>query len=203
MLTNPNSKTKITSYFEKPSAWKKGLLRLREIVNSTELEEDYEWNFPVYTLNGKNVIGLGRTKNYMGIWFFQGVFLKDQLGLLVNAQEGKTKALRQMRFTSKESINEDVLLNYLEEAIQNQKDGKEVKPQRNTSKVVVPDELQKAFTRAKTLQTAFNALSMSKQREFAEHIGGAKQETTRIRRLEKCVPMIKEGIGLHDKYKNC
>jgi len=199
MITNP----KIETYFEKPSAWKKGMIRLREIVNRTELKEDFKWNFPVYTVNGKNVIGLGRTKNYMGIWFFQGVFLKDESGLLINAQEGKTKALRQLRFASEEEIDESLLLSYLKEAIQNQKEGKEIKPERNTSAVIVPNELSMAFSKANKLKIAFEALSLSKQREYAEHIGSAKQEATRLRRLQKCVPMIQDGVGLNDKYKNC
>ena len=203
MTSNPKNKAKLNAYFDKPSAWKDGMLRLREIVNSTELDEDYKWNFPVYTLAGKNVLGLGRTKNHMGIWFFQGVFLKDKHGLLLNAQEGKTKALRQMRFTSQDQIDETILLEYLEEAIQNQREGKEIKPERNTSKVVIPEELVQAFTKVDTLKTAFDSLSPSKQREYAEHIGSAKQEATRLRRLEKCVPMIQDGVGLHDKYKNC
>jgi len=203
MTTNPKTAIKIDAYFEKPSAWKKGMIRLREIVKCTELKEDFKWNFPVYTVNGKNVIGLGRTKKYMGIWFFQGVFLKDKAGLLINAQEGKTKALRQLRFTSEGDIDESLLLSYLEEAIQNQKEGKEIKPVRNTSAVIVPDELLAAFLETKQLKIAFEALSLSKQREYAEHIGSAKQETTRLRRLQKCVPMINEGVGLHDKYKNC
>ncbi len=33
--------------------------------------------------------------------------------------------------------------------------------------------------------------------------GAAKQAATRQRRIEKIVPMIEAGIGLHDKYRNC
>ena len=203
MITDSKIATKLNDYFEKPSAWKNGMIRLRKIMNRTEMEEHYKWNFPVYTVNGKNIIGLGRTKNYIGIWFFQGVFLKDEAKVLINAQEGKTKALRQWRFTSEKEIDEALLLSYLEEAIQNQKDGKEIRPERNTSEVRIPNELMAAFAKADQVKIAFEALSVSKQREYADHIGSAKQETTRLRRLEKCIPMIKEGVGLHDKYKNC
>ncbi len=203
MTNTPRAAQKLDSFFKKTSPWKNGILRLREIINSTELVEDFKWNFPVYTLNGKNILGLGKTKNYMVIWFFQGVFLKDKKSLLVNAQEGKTKALRQMRLSSTEDIDDAVILTYIEEAIQNQKDGKEVKPKRNTSKVLIPTELQTAFKKTRTLKDSFESLSQSKQREYAEHIGSAKQEATRLRRLQKCVPLIENGVGLHDKYKNC
>ena len=173
MISDSKIATKLNDYFEKPSAWKNGMSRLREIMNRTEMEENYKWNFPVYTVNGKNIIGLGRTKNYMGIWFFQGVFLKDEAKVLINAQEGKTKALRQWRFTSEEEIDESLLLSYLEEAIQNQKDGKEIRPERNTSEVRIPSELMAAFAKADQVKIAFEALSVSKQREYAVHIGSA------------------------------
>jgi len=51
---------------------------------------------------------------------FNGVCLKDEHNLLINAQENKTKALRQMRFTSKNEINEPVILAYVKKAIENQ-----------------------------------------------------------------------------------
>ena len=50
---------------------------------------------------------------------------------------------------------------------------------------------------------AFKLLTPSKQREYCEYIDTAKRETTKQTRLEKIKPMIIQGIGLHDKYKNC
>jgi len=58
-----------------------------------------------------------------------------------------------------------------------------------------------AFNQNPALKESFNALSLSKKREFAEHIGSAKREETRVQRLEKSIPMILEGIGLSDKYR--
>ena len=39
----------------------------------------------------KNVIGIGACNSYSGIWFFNGVFLKDKQKKLINAQEGEQK----------------------------------------------------------------------------------------------------------------
>ena len=74
------------------------LIVLREIIRSTELKETVKWGGPVYTLNNKNVVGLGSFKSYTGLWFYQGALLKDEAGILINATEGVTKALRQWRF---------------------------------------------------------------------------------------------------------
>jgi len=92
----------VEAYIEEHAHFSAALKVLRSIITSTELEEHIKWNAPVYSLDGKNIIGLGAFKHHFGIWFFNGVFLKDEQNLLVNAQ-AKTKGLRQMRF---ESIND-------------------------------------------------------------------------------------------------
>ena len=194
--------TSVEEYIETNEHFSEALTLLRSIINKTELNEAIKWSAPVYDLDGKNVVGLGAFKNHFGIWFFNGVFLKDEHNLLVNAQE-KTKALRQMRFESISDIKKDMVLAYVKEAIDNQKAGKEIKPDRTKKKTVIPLELKAALDKDKALQSSFNALSPSKQREYCEHIETAKREPTKLSRLEKIKPMILKGAGLHDKYKNC
>jgi len=193
----------VEEYIEIHENWSDALTILRTIINSTEVEEALKWSAPVYILNGKNVLGLGAFKHHFGIWFFNGVFLKDEKKLLVNAQEGKTKALRQMRFTSIDDINKNAVLAYVKEAIENQKLGKEIKPTRSKKETIIPDELKQELTKDATFNTSFNNLTPYKQREYCEHIATAKREATKISRLEKIKPMILQGVGLHDKYKNC
>jgi len=121
---------------------------------------------------------------------------------LVNAQEGKTQALRQMRFTRFEELDKEAIMEYIAEAIENQKLGKVVKIEPK-KEIVIPSELQNEFENSKALHKAFKELTPGRQREYAEHIAAAKREATRISRLEKCIPMILAKQGLHDKYKNC
>ncbi|OUR92371.1 hypothetical protein A9Q87_07795 [Flavobacteriales bacterium 34_180_T64] len=192
----------VEEYIETNAHFSKELALLRDIMNSTELDETVKWSAPVYALNGKNIVGLGAFKKHFGIWFFNGVFLEDKQKLLVNAQE-KTKALRQMRFNSIEEINRAAVLSYVKEAIENQKLGKEIKPERKGKTVVIPSELNTEFKKDSALRDCFDQLTPSKQREYCEHIESAKRDTTKISRLEKIKPMILKGVGLHDKYKNC
>ena len=63
--------------------------------------------------------------------------------------------------------------------------------------------LEMAFDNNSELQTSFNTLTPGKQREYCEHIASAKRETTKLSRIEKITPMVLNGVGLHDKYKNC
>jgi uncharacterized protein YdeI (YjbR/CyaY-like superfamily) len=193
----------VEEYIETNPHYAEELTMLRNIINSTKLEETIKWSAPTYCLGGKNVVGLGAFKHHFGIWFFQGVFLKDEHKLLVNAQEGKTKALRQMRFTTKTDINKDLVLEYVKEAIENQKVGKEIKPQRQSKPVVIPEALESVFNTNTKLRLSFEKLTAGKQREYCEYITQAKRENTKQSRIEKITPMIIEGVGLNDKYKNC
>jgi len=182
--------------------WEKELRQLHEMIIATDLKSEIKWGAPVYTLEGKNVVGLGAFKNHIAIWFYNGALLKDNTSLLVNAQEGKTKALRQIRFEKDDEIKNAILLPYIKEAIQNQREGKEIKPVR-IKKVVIPEELSEAFLKDSELKKNFDNLSPGKQREYANYILEAKRDATKLSRIEKIAPMIKKGAGLHDKYKNC
>jgi uncharacterized protein YdeI (YjbR/CyaY-like superfamily) len=190
----------VEEYILNATNGKEILIVLREIIRSTELVETLKWGIPAYMVNGKNVVGLASFKSYTGLWFYQGVFLKDEAKVLINAQEDVTKAMRQWRFSSVDEIDEHLLLKYLNEAIQNQKQGLELKPERNKV-VVIPDELKEAFENDKVLETCFNRFTPGKQREFAEFVSAAKQAETRINRVQKIIPLILENIGLNDKYK--
>lgn len=177
------------------------LITLRELLKSTELAETVKWGSPVYTINGKNVVGIGAFKSYAGIWFYQGALLKDEAGVLVNAQEGTTKALRQWRFSSADEIDDKLVLKYVNEAIENQKKGREIKADRKKP-IVVPKELKDAFLENKKLETAFNQMTPGCKREYADYVSGAKKKDTRIRRVQKVTPMILKNIGLNDRYRN-
>jgi len=194
--------TSIEEYIELHPKWSNLLYELRKVLLTTELEENIKWNSPVYSLNNKNIVGLGAFKNHAGIWFFQGVFLDDVQNKLVNAQDGKTKALRQWRFESNEIDNIKLVKSYVLEAIENQKLSKEIKHERN-KKLILPSLLVNFLKENSSFNVCFEKLSLSKQREYAEYISEAKRETTKATRLEKILPMIEAGKGLHDKYKNC
>ena len=76
--------------------------------------------------------------------------------------------------------------------------GKKIK-----SELIIPELLKEALAENPKMEKAFIALSLYKQRDYAEYISSAKQEKTKLSRLEKIIPMINQGIGLNDKYRNC
>lgn len=192
----------VDAYISNNQKWKQSLVVLREIMLETELEETVKWGSPVYTVEQKNVVGLAAFKTHVGLWFYQGVFLSDPNQKLINAQEGVTKALRQWRFSTEEEIisNVDTIKVYLQEAINNQKDGKMLKVKK-TKPLIIPIELQEVLSGNTDLNIAFENFSLYKKREFADYISEAKRVSTKQKRLKKIIPMISDGIGLGDKYR--
>lgn len=188
------------AYFEKDHGFSEGIALLRELALSTALEETLKWGAPVYTIGGKNVLGIMSFKNHFGLWFFNGVYLSDPKGVLENAQEGKTKAMRHWKFRSMEEIEPALVLKYMQEAIENQKKGLLTKPERKKS-IKIPLILKTALEQNPDLKECFMGLSPYKQNEYCEYIDTAKQEKTRISRMEKILPLINQGIGINDIYR--
>ena len=192
---------KIENYFNKESTFNLGINQLRSLLESTELKEEWKWSFPTYTLKGENVVSISNFKNHFGIWFFQGALLEDSRNLLHNNQEGKTQAMRCLKYTSNDELDARVVTAYLLEAIDNCKKGKKITFTKSSATFTIPTELNEVFTHNPALKNSYFSLTLGRQKEYAVHIDGAKRPETRIRRLKKCIPMIQSGTGLNDKDK--
>lgn len=181
------------------ATWSDELARLRRILKTTGLEETTKWGMPYYTHAGTSIVGMASFKTYFGLWFSQGALLKDEDGVLINAQEGKTRAMRQWRMRSAKDIKAAAIKRYVRESIENAKAGKKVR--RSAAKAVdVPTELELAL-KAQSAGPAFGRLRPSQQREFADYVAAAKRSDTKARRIEKILPLIKAGTGLNDRYR--
>ena len=185
--------------WNKTNQWENEIEQLHAIIRKTSLVETTKWGGSVYTHKNKNVVGIGGFKSYFGIWFYNGVFLKDEKKLLINANEENTKSLRQMRFTSVNEIDEKLILYYINEAIEIEEKGLYIPKEKKET--IIPELLQNEMDKNQELLSKFNAFSPYKQREFIEHLTSAKQEKTQLARLEKIIPLIVEGKGLNDKYR--
>ncbi len=108
-----------------------------------------------------------------------------------------------MRFESVHDINKDAVLSYVKEAIKNQKEGKEITASRKGKTIQIPKELEQYLKDNPTLKSAFMALTPGRQREYSDYIESAKRDATKQTRLEKMKPLVLEGKGLYDKYKDC
>ena len=190
----------VDDYIASSDQWGAELKKIRAILAATELKEEVKWGAPCYTYDGKNVVGMAGFKTYFGLWFHQGALLKDDQQVLINAQEGTTKALRQWRMQTAKEIRPAVIKRYVKEAIRLVKEGKQIGPAKKKPPTI-PSELKKALAKNNTAQKKFAELTPGKQREYAEYISSAKRDETKQKRLDKILPMIKSGVGLNDKYR--
>lgn len=181
------------------ATWSDELARLRRILKTTGLEETTKWGMPYYTDRGTSIVGMASFKTYFGLWFSQGALLRDEESVLINAQEGKTRAMRQWRMRSARDIRAAAIKRYVRESVENARAGKKVKPAPPRD-VEVPPELELALKAQNGLR-AFGRLRPAQQGEFARYVGEAKRAETKARRIEKILPLIKAGSGLNDRYR--
>ena len=195
----------VDDYLNRHATWSHVLVPLSRILQEAELEVAIKWGVPVFMLDGRNVVALVAFKAYAGLWFYDGALLSDPDGVLINAQAGKTKALRQWRFKSPAKVDEAAVARYVGEAIENARAGRRiaVTAGRDGPEAVVnlPVRFADALAADAALARAFGQLSAGRRREFANYVGEAKRPETRQRRLEKILPLIMAGEGLSDRYR--
>lgn len=188
---------KIELFIKKHNVWQNELREIRNLLLKTELTESIKWGMPSYGCNGHNVIGIGAFKNHIGIWFHQGALLSDPYKILINAQKGKTKAMRSIQIKKDQTIDPKVLSGYIAEAIENANDNKKIataKPRKvDRGALVIPIELSKAMEADPNLAEMYRSLTLIQQQDYAEYISSAKRVSTKANRLEKITPLIKAG----------
>ncbi len=114
----------------------------------------------------------------------------------------RLRAMRHWKFTDESDIDINQVLAYVNEAIINQNNDRVLHPTKKSTKhVETPALLKEALNKNAKLKTAYQNFSEYKRKEFNEYISTAKQEKTKLKRLEKILPMIEDGTGLNDKYR--
>ena len=189
----------VDSYIADEERWQEELVHLRALILSTGLDEQIKWLFPCYTFKNKNIVGLASFKEYFGLWFYQGAILQDAHNKLVSAQEGKTQAMRQWRMYDKSEMDHELIISYINEAIDNEKAGKRVVITKKP--LVESPELMEALNQDLSLKAAFDSLTPGRQKDYHEHINSTKRKATKQSRISKSIPIIMQGLGLSDKYK--
>lgn len=180
--------------------WRDAIVELRRIVLSCGLTEEIKWSNPCYTDQKKNICIIGAFREWCTISFFKGALLNDERGLLEKAG-ANTHSARLVRITSVRDVirHEDVLRQFVHQAIEIERAGKKAAFEKQPEQM--PEELIEALKKNAALKSAFEALTPGRQRGYILHFSEPKQSKTRESRIEKCVPMILAGKGIHDDYK--
>lgn len=204
----------------KVHTWAHTLAELRRLLQQCEVVECLKWSQPCYTANGKNIVLIAAFKGYCAVSFFQGhgltgahidisainpKYLKNnQLALNeLLVQPGKnTQQGRLIKITSNDDITQlkPIIKGLVIEAIELAQNSLSVtKPE--PPKLDIPQELQQCFDQQPDVKEAFNRLTPGRQRSYLLHIGAAKQSKTKVNRIQKCIPKIKDGLGFNEYGK--
>ncbi len=192
-----NMNPKVDEYLSKLKKWQQEMEKLRIILLDCELNEEFKWGKPCYTLGTDNIALIHGFKEYCAVLFFKGALLKDPRGILTQQTEN-VQAARQVRFTDVKEIveMEAVLKDYIYEAIEIEKAGLQVDFKKSMESI--PEELQNKFNENPDLKAAFEKLTPGRQRAYILHFSQPKQSKTRESRIEKCIQQILNGKGLND-----
>jgi uncharacterized protein YdeI (YjbR/CyaY-like superfamily) len=201
---------KVEAFFDDDAIWHDEFLALRDVLRETELTEEFKWRAPCYTVDGKNVVILGRFKAGVALSFFKGVLLKDESKVLISPGENSNEG-RLLRFNSVDEVLEakDLIKAYVAEAIKLEKDGVKL-PEKEAYEVVYSEEMLAKFDETDGLQDAFENLTPGRQKGYMLYFEGTKNSATKTARIERYIPRILNGKGMRDcvcghsgKYPTC
>jgi len=166
--------------------------KLRELIHKAvpDVIEDWKWGTN-FNCNGM-LCGIWGFQKHATLTFFQGRLLKDRYNLLETGTGSKNN--RNMKFSNYDDINEEIIIEYLIEAADNNRKGikSEIKD------VEIPDFFQKALIEAGCLDL-FQSTNYTNRKEYVLWLEGAKQMETRERRLEQAIHQILKGIKFGEK----
>lgn len=187
----------VDAYLAASDRWHDEIVALRPLLLGTGLDEHIRWGKPCYSLGDDHVVLLQAFAEHLAVMFFKGVLLDDPDGVL-EQQGPNTHAARRMTFRSVEDVRQRaaVVTAYVARAIAIEQAGTPLPPRPEKG---LAGELQERLAGDPELAAAFDELTPGRQRAYDLHVSGAKQASTRERRVDGIVPRILEGKGLRDR----
>ncbi len=198
MSKNTQPNPHVDGFIKRSENWGPEFEQLRAIIQQTELNEEFKWGHPCYTVGKTNLVLMQGFKDACALQFNNGALLKDPKKIL-EMPGPNSQAARRIKFTSVDEIKKlaPLLKRYLEEAIKAEKAGLKVEF-KETSEFDFPEEFQNKLDEMPALKEAFEALTPGRQRGYLLHFSSAKQSSTRTARVEKHIDRILDGLGLND-----
>lgn len=112
------AKRKIDEYISKTDDWRGSLLvEIRELIHEVDpdVEEEWKWNSPIFTYQGKMICSPGAFKKHVSLTFFQGSLLDDK-GLFNGGTSSKNN--RSINFNEGDKFNFEALKGLVRKAIE-------------------------------------------------------------------------------------
>lgn len=189
----------VDTFLNNADNWQQEMEHLRQICLECGLHEELKWKKPCYSFQKSNIAIIQPFNDSCALMFFKGMLLKDPNDILEKPGEN-SRVARRFTFTGLDEIleMESTIKSCILEAVEIEKKGLEI-PEREEKELEYPEELKEKFDENPKLKSAFESLTPGRQRGYVLHFSGAKQSKTRERRVEKYIPKILDGKGLHDR----
>jgi uncharacterized protein YdeI (YjbR/CyaY-like superfamily) len=186
----------VDRYVARSKKWPEVLVELRPLLLACGLDEAIKWGKPCYSHNGHNVAIIQEMSEFVSLMFFKGALLDDAKGLLVD-QGPNSRSAKRIEIDSAAAVKQltPSIRALLKQAIKIEDEGRTVGP---APELELVQELRDRLAADEALRAAFFALTPGRRREYHLHIADAKQATTRLGRLDRCVPKILAGKGFRD-----
>lgn len=187
----------VDAYLEASEQWPQEIRALRQLLLAAGLAEQVKWGKPCYSHDDANIAIVQEFSDNLALMFFKGILLDDPAGVLEEVGPN-SHAARRMMFSSVEDVatHAAVVTAYAEKAIAVEDAGTDVPPRPEEE---LAPELAERLAEDPEFARSFHELTPGRQREYNLHVSGAKQASTRERRVDKIVPRILEGKGLRDR----
>jgi uncharacterized protein YdeI (YjbR/CyaY-like superfamily) len=184
----------VDTYIDATEQWPEEITALRALLLTSGLDETIKWGKPCYVSGGANVVIIQEFSEHLALMFFKGVLLQDPAGVLED-QGPNSNAAKRMTFRCVEDIEHRAaaVTTYVAEAIALEQAGTALPPRPEQE---LADELQERLASDPELAAAFDELTPGRQREYDLHVSGAKQASTRDRRVDNIIPRILDRKGL-------
>jgi uncharacterized protein YdeI (YjbR/CyaY-like superfamily) len=198
-MTDMPKDPQVAEYIEGMRVWRAEFEGLRPVLLGAGLEEEFKWRKPCYTHAGSNVVIFQPFKELCALLFFKGALLQDPDGALKEQGENTRSALRlEFRSVADVTAATDTIAALVRDAIRVEEAGLSVPKRASTDDGPYPDELDMLLDQDPGLRDAWERLTPGRRRGWLLHFNSAKQSKTRSARIERAMPRIFEGFGMHD-----
>ena len=194
---------RVGAYIDRAAPFAQPILgHIRDLVHKhmPDAGETIKWGMPFFELAGRQLAMMAAFKAHVGLGIFDG-------SLMSSSGEGGGGGMGQFgKIASIAGLPPDTeIAARLRAAAEVIAAGKPTMRPRAAPKppAPVPDDLAAALDGIPAAAAGFAALPPGAQREYVDWVVGAKQATTRSRRIEATVAQVAEGKKLNWRYENC
>lgn len=198
---------RIDAYIAKSAPFAQEIQRyLRDIIHDAlrDVEETMKWGFPHFLVDGKIVCSFAAFKAHCAFSFWRGAEMPDPDHILNPVGESAMGQLGRIS-TKADLPSAAVLKKYIKFSHQQNIVApvkKVIKKSPADRELQIPELLEKALRKNKKALEHFDKMSYSHKKEYVQWIEEAKQEATRLTRLEKAMLWLSEGKHRNWQYDN-